>query len=99
MRMHRGSSKEDGGEPRPSETLPLSASPTLVEVAVEVARAGESQRSIARVAVGTLVRDAVRPYVGSPEGCAVLIDEESVPLDLPIDRPVRLLVVPTFSGG
>jgi len=51
------------------------------------------------VPVGSRVRDAVRRAGGFPEGCAVTVDETPVPLDLPIDRPLRLVVVPTFSGG
>jgi sulfur carrier protein ThiS len=66
---------------------------------VEIARAGAHQRRSLAVVRGTLVRDVVRRWGGSPEGCAVLIEDVSVPLDLAIDRPVRLVVVPTFSGG
>ena len=40
---------------------------------------------------GTMVRPV---QVG-----AVTIDGVSVPLDLPVERAVRLVVVPTFSGG
>jgi len=97
--MHRGSSKDGRREPRPSETLPLSASPGLIDVQVEVTRAGSVRRHALAVAPGTLVREAVRQAGGSPEGCAVMIDEVPVPLDLVLDRPVRLVVVPTFSGG
>jgi len=66
---------------------------------VEIARAGVSRRTSVKVPSGTLVRDAVRPIAGSPEGYAVLVDDDSVPLDLPIERPMHLVVVPTFSGG
>jgi sulfur carrier protein ThiS len=52
-----------------------------------------------RVAPGTLVRAALRSVGHSPEGCAVLVGEVPIPLDTPIDRPMRLTVVPTFSGG
>jgi len=41
----------------------------------------------------------VRQVGLAPEGTSVLVDGVSVPLDLPIERPVRLVVVPTFSGG
>jgi len=99
MRMHRGSSKDGPTERRSSETLPLSASPPPVEVIVEIARAGPVERHSIRVPNGCRIRDAVRPVAGSPEGYAVLVDDVSVPLDLPIDRPMRLTLVPTFSGG
>jgi len=99
MRMHRGSSK--GGRPRsrPPEILPLSASPDGIPLDLEIARAGRSQRSSVRVARGTHVRDAIRAVAGSPEGCAVLLDGVPIPLDLPVDRPMSLVIVPTFSGG
>ncbi len=99
MRMHRGSSKDGRTRARPSEILPLSASPDLVVLEVELARGGPAQRTTLAVARGTLVRDVVRQVGGSPEGCAVLIEDIPVPLDLPIERPLRLVVVPTFSGG
>ncbi|HTP55639.1 MAG TPA: hypothetical protein VML53_03105 [Thermoplasmata archaeon] len=51
------------------------------------------------MARGTLVRDAIRAVAGSPEGCAVLLDGVPIPLDLPVDRPMSLVIVPTFSGG
>ncbi|MGA8275919.1 MAG: hypothetical protein WB789_07605 [Thermoplasmata archaeon] len=35
----------------------------------------------------------------APEGTAVLIDGAPVPLDQSIDAVVKLVVVPTFSGG
>jgi len=41
----------------------------------------------------------VRQAGMTPEGCAVLIGETPVPLDLPVESPTRLTVVPTFSGG
>ena len=98
MRMHRGSSKGAGARPPPPEHLPLSAS-ALLAVQVEVARAGRSSDHAREVAPGTLVKEVVRSVGEAPEGCAVLIDGVSVPLDTPLDRPVRLVVVPTFSGG
>jgi sulfur carrier protein ThiS len=97
--MHRGSSKDASTRSRPSETLPLSASPLPVDVIVEIARAGTTRSQTISVPHGTLLREAVRPLAGSPEGYAVLLDGVPVPLDLPIDRPMHLVVVPTFSGG
>lgn len=99
MRLHRGSSKDARGRPPATGNLPLSASPSLFRVEVEVARAGRSRQSYLDVVPGTLVRSVVRQAGESPEGCAVLIGETPVPLDTAIDRPVRLTVVPTFSGG
>jgi sulfur carrier protein ThiS len=97
--MHRGSSK-GGARPRtPSEILPLSASPAKVRISVEVARAGAVRRRSVAVVPGSLVRDALRAVGQAPEGCAVTIDGVSVPLDLPVEPGVRLVVVPTFSGG
>ena len=101
MRMHRGSSKETRTH-RASETLPLSAppsSPATIEVTVEVARAGAGPARVLRVAEGTPVRVVVREAGLSPEGCAVLIDGTSVPRDLALRAAVRLVIVPTFSGG
>ncbi|MGB6443436.1 MAG: hypothetical protein WBF81_09100 [Thermoplasmata archaeon] len=66
---------------------------------VEIARGGAVDRRRIRVASGTLVRTALRAVGQAPEGCAVLVAEVSIPLDTPIDRPLRLTVVPTFSGG
>jgi sulfur carrier protein ThiS len=45
------------------------------------------------------VRAVVRSAGESPEGCAVLDGETPVPLDTPLEGPIRLTVVPTFSGG
>jgi sulfur carrier protein ThiS len=95
--MHRGSSKEARDASRASETLPLSASP--VTVWVEVTRGGSVERRRLRVAPGTTVRAVLRTAGLAPEGSAVLVAGTSVPLDVPIDRPTRLTVVPTFSGG
>ena len=99
MRLHRGSSKDARGISPATEILPLSASPSPVGVQVEVVRSGRSRRSHYEVPVGTLVRAVVRRAGESPEGCAVLEGETPLPLDTPIDRPMRLTVVPTFSGG
>jgi len=99
MRLHRGSSKDARGTSPATGNLPLSASPPSVRVQVEVVRSGRSRRSHHDVPVGTLVRAVVRRAGESPEGCAVLDGETPLPLDTPIDRPMRLTVVPTFSGG
>jgi sulfur carrier protein ThiS len=97
--MHRGSSKGVPGTGPVPETLPLSASPSRVEVVLELTRGGRVDRRQVDVAAGTLVRTILRSSGQSPEGCAVLINEVSVPLDTPIDRDVRMVVIPTFSGG
>ena len=101
MRLHRGSSKDARGASPATESLPLSASPSgsLVRVDVEVVRSGRTHRTRIDVAPGTLVRAVVREAGESPEGCAVLLGETPVPLDTPVERPVQLTVVPTFSGG
>jgi len=99
MRMHRGSSKDARSGAAPSEILPLSASPPLIEVEVEVARAAHRRVRRLTVAPGVLVREVVRSIGETPEGCAVLDGETPLPLDTPLERPVRLTVVPTFSGG
>jgi sulfur carrier protein ThiS len=97
--MHRGSSKGARNQRRPPETLPLSASPSKVSVVIEFTRGGSVERQRVRVAPGTLVRTVLRSSGRSPEGCAVLQGDVSIPLDTPIMGPVRLTVVPTFSGG
>jgi len=99
MRMHRGSSKGPRGPSRAPGTLPLSASPRRVAVVLEVTRGGAVERHRLRVPVGTLVRAVLREIGRAPEGCAVLRDDASVPLDTPIVAPTRFVVVPTFSGG
>jgi len=99
MRLHRGSSKAVRGRPPATESLPLSASPASVRVEVEVARAGRTRRARLDVAPGTLVRTIVRSAGESPEGCLVLVGETPVPLDTPVEGPLHLVVVPTFSGG
>jgi sulfur carrier protein ThiS len=98
MRMHRGSSKGAGGPTPPPEALPLSAS-GAIGIEVEVARAGRTRHRHLAVAPGTLVKELVRATGASPEGVAVLVDGRSIPLDTPLERPVRLVIVPTFSGG
>jgi sulfur carrier protein ThiS len=97
--MHRGSSKEARGDPRASETLPLSASPSPISIVVEVTRGGSVERHRVRVPPGTAVRVVLRQVGCAPEGSAVLVDGTSIPLDATLDRPTRLTVVPTFSGG
>jgi sulfur carrier protein ThiS len=99
MRMHRGSSKEVRDEPGASGILPLSASPGDVAVDVEVTRGGSIERRRLSVPAGTLVRTVLRSCGCAPEGSAVLDGETPLPLDTPIDRSIRLTVIPTFSGG
>ncbi|MHB1434944.1 MAG: hypothetical protein ACYCPN_02775 [Thermoplasmata archaeon] len=65
----------------------------------EVARAGRSVDHHLEVPVGTPLRDALRRIDQMPEGSLVLEDGKSVPLDTPLDRPFKLLIVPTHSGG
>jgi len=98
MRMHRGSSKGSGDRTPLPEPLPLSAS-SAVSVTVEVVRAARSATYERHVAPGTLIRSVVRSVGEAAEGSAVLVDGTSVPLDTPITAPLRLVVVPTFSGG
>jgi sulfur carrier protein ThiS len=100
MRMHRGSSKDARESARTPGILPLSASPpSSVTVVLEVTRAGNVERRRVKVARGTSVRAVLRSIGQAAEGSAVLLDETSIPLDLPIERPLRLTVVSTFSGG
>jgi len=99
MRMHRGSSKGDRAETRPPESLPLSASPARVRVTIELTRAGAVVRHRRTVPVGTPVRSLLREFGQRAEGSAVLVEGTPVPLDTPLERPVTLVVVPTFSGG
>jgi sulfur carrier protein ThiS len=82
-----------------SDNLPLSASPALVSVLLEVTRGASVERRRLCVAPGTLVRSALRAAGHAPEGCAVLVAEVPIPLDTPIERAIHLTVVPTFSGG
>jgi sulfur carrier protein ThiS len=97
--MHRGSSKEVRDATRASGTLPLSASLSPVSVVLEVTRGAAVERRRVRVVPGTLVRTVLRSQGLAAEGSAVLVGETPVPLDLPIDRRMRLTIVPTFSGG
>jgi sulfur carrier protein ThiS len=95
--MHRGSSKAVGEGPPTADNLPLSAPSLSIEI--EVVRGARSELHHLQLPTGTLVREAVRKIGLAPEGTAVLDGETPVPLDLPLDRPLRLIVVPTFSGG
>ncbi len=99
MRMHRGSSKGGRGRSAPPETLPLSAPPGRVDVTVEIGRAARTVRRTVSLACGRPVRDAVREVGEAPEGCVVLVDGVSIPLDTPVDAPLTITVVPVFSGG
>ncbi len=98
--MHRGSSKGAQDPLRSPESLPLSASAArLIPVDLEVTRAGRSIDHHLELPGGTRVRDALRRIDLPPEGCLVLDDGRSLPLDAPLDRPRRLQIVPTHSGG
>ena len=99
MRMHRGSSKETAGTPPASEALPLSASPPMLHVTVDLVRGGKSERRQFELPDGTVVRDAVRAAGGVPEASAAMIAGRSVPLDRPLRDGDLLEVVRTFSGG
>ncbi|MGA8543245.1 MAG: hypothetical protein WB947_06910 [Thermoplasmata archaeon] len=66
---------------------------------LEVTRGGSVERHRLHVAPGSLVRAALRATGVPAEGSAVLLDDVSIPLDTPIERSVRLTVLPTFSGG
>jgi sulfur carrier protein ThiS len=68
-------------------------------VVIEVVRAGRSATHRIPFPAGGRVRDAVRAVGLAPEGAVVLVDDRPVPMDEPIPRGGRLLVVPTFSGG
>ena len=70
-----------------------------VEVVVEIVRGAGARERVVRVAAGAQVRAVLRTLGEAPEGSAVLVDGISIPLDTTIDRPLRLTVVPTFSGG
>jgi sulfur carrier protein ThiS len=85
------------GRPPTTGRLPLSA--PLLAVEVELVRGTRGEVHRLELAPGTRVREAVRQLGLAPEGTAVLLDDTPVPLDLPLERPVRLTVLPTFSGG
>ena len=99
MRLHRGSSKDARGTAPATGNLPLSASPPTVRVEVEVVRGGRGRLVLLEVVSRTLIRELVRKAGEAPEGCIVLVGETPVPLDTPIERTLRLTVIPTFSGG
>jgi sulfur carrier protein ThiS len=69
-----------------------------VELLVERAGRATPPR-VVWVATGTKVRVILRESGHAPEGSAVLVDGVSIPLDTPVERPVRLTILPTFSGG
>ncbi len=99
MRMHRGSSKGRRGPTRRPEHLPLSVPRPTIRVTVETVRAAATRRQSVCVPPGHRVNDVLRAIGAAGEGSLVLIGENPVPLDTIIDRPVRLTVIPTFSGG
>jgi sulfur carrier protein ThiS len=68
-------------------------------VTLEITRGASVELRRVRVPPGTLVRAVLRSVELAPEGSAVLDGETPIPLDTPIERPIRLVVVPTFSGG
>jgi len=70
-----------------------------VPVDLEVARAGRSVHHHLELPPGTRLREALRRIELAPEGCLVLEHGSSVPLDVPLEGPRTLLVVPTHSGG
>jgi sulfur carrier protein ThiS len=96
MRMHRGSSKGPQASPAAPGSLPLSAP---VSVEFEIVRAGGSETTALEIASGTLLRDALHLLDLAPEGCAVLQQGHSVPLDSPVSSGARFTVIRTFSGG
>ncbi len=96
--MHRGSSKEAEGAPSASENLPLSASVPF-RVTLEFTRADRREIREVDVMPGTLLRELLRRLGGSAEGSLVLLGETPVPLDTPLHRSARLVVIATFSGG
>ena len=98
MRMHRGSSKGDGIRP-PPETLPLSASASLVHVTVSLVRAGRSTDRAIDVPRGTPLRTILRLSGHPPEGCAVFLHGVPVPLDRRAEEDLTLTVISAFSGG
>ncbi|MGA8664874.1 MAG: hypothetical protein WB809_07415 [Thermoplasmata archaeon] len=71
----------------------------MMTIEIDVARAGRHTVESVTVPVGAFVRDVIRHARQAPEGSVVLIDGLPVPLDTRLERPVRLVVLPTFSGG
>ena len=88
----------EGGVDAAPEALPGRGS-SQVRLEVEIARAGRTSSHVLEVPPGTLVRTVLRQLQLAPEGSAVMIGGVSVPLDTPVETPLKLLVVPTFSGG
>jgi sulfur carrier protein ThiS len=88
----------EGTEHGPMSEEPHAAR-SEVEVVVELVRANGTRRLVHRVSAGTPVRSLLRELGQAPEGSAVLVDGISVPLDTPIEGPLRLTIVSTFSGG
>jgi sulfur carrier protein ThiS len=98
--MHRGSSKGDRAGPRTPGILPLSASALpSVPVTVDLTRGTSVERRQLTVVAGTPVRAVLRLLGRAAEGSAVLVGDTPIPLDTPLDRPIVLTVLPTFSGG
>lgn len=94
---HKDSTGPKAGQPGQPAFPP--GTPGGVSVTVEIVRGARATTFERRVAPGTLVREVVRSVGEAPEGSAVLVDGTSIPLDTPVERPLRLVVVPTFSGG
>ncbi len=83
----------------PEDARPPARDAGLLVVEVEVARAVPGAGRLVELPAGSRVRDAVRAVGLSPEGAAVVVDGEPVPMDEPLTPAERLLVIPTFSGG
>ncbi|MGI0132763.1 MAG: hypothetical protein ACREDK_06715 [Thermoplasmata archaeon] len=71
----------------------------MVRVEFDVGGAGELRVVSVEVPRGSPLKVALRAIGQPPEGCAVLLKDVPVPLDLPLDTPLRFTVVRTFSGG
>jgi sulfur carrier protein ThiS len=97
--MHRGSSKGPAADAAAPETLPLSASPGLLHLKIDIVRAGKHDERAVDLPAGSTVRDALHLLGWAAEGSAVLDGETPLPLDAPIRPGLRLTLVPTFSGG
>ncbi|HKS59387.1 MAG TPA: hypothetical protein VJS68_01255 [Thermoplasmata archaeon] len=68
-------------------------------MALLLVRGSDVEEVVHDVVAGTTVRALLRTAGLAPEGCAVLEDGVSVPLDRAIDRGRRFTVIRTFSGG
>lgn len=84
---------------RPTETLPLSASPVLVAFHYELARGPPTGPRTLELPPLSTGRDLLRALGRAVEGSALLIDDRPVPLDAPLPADRTVVVVPTFSGG